>query len=140
LADRSSTSPFECELYQPHGAVYASSPFVCLATAASRRRAARLFSGISFCNASWLVYPPDWLDTDTAAYMVSMSVDTFNRWVEAGTFPKPVVLGGKRLWHRGRLSESLDRLDPAYGSDDDPIMKALKAKTEERAIARLKKG
>ena len=50
------------------------------------------------------LYPPDWLDTDTASYMVSMSVDTFNRRVDDGTFPKPVVLGGKRLWHRGRLS------------------------------------
>lgn len=78
------------------------------------------------------LYPPDWLDTDTAAYMVSMSVDTFNRRVDEGVFPKPVVLGGKRLWHRGRLSGSLDRLDPAYGSDDDPIMKVLKAKTEAR--------
>lgn len=87
------------------------------------------------------LYPPDWLDTDTAAYMVSMSVDTFNRWVEAGTFPKPVVLGAKRLWHRGRLSESLDRLDPAYGSDDDPIMAAIMAKSKERrAIEAPKRG
>lgn len=78
------------------------------------------------------LYPPDWLDTDTAAYMVSMSVDTFNRRVDDGTFPKPVVLGGKRLWHRGRLSESLDRLDPAYGSDDDPIMAAIRAQTKDR--------
>ena len=28
------------------------------------------------------------------------------------------------------MSEAEDRLDPAYGSDDDPIMRALKAKTE----------
>ena len=69
-----------------------------------------------------------------------MSVDTFNRRVDDGTFPKPVVLGGKRLWHRGRLSESLDRLDPAYGSDDDPIMADIRAQTKERANARLKKG
>ena len=54
------------------------------------------------------LYPPDWLDTDTAAYMVSMSVDTFVRRVDDGTFPKPVVLGGKRLWHRGRLSDAVD--------------------------------
>ncbi|GJD73851.1 helix-turn-helix transcriptional regulator [Methylobacterium goesingense] len=86
------------------------------------------------------LYPPDWLNTDTAAYMVSMSVDTFNRRVDDGTFPKPVVLGGKRLWHRGRLSESLDRLDPAYGSDDDPIMAAILAKSKERESARAKKG
>ena len=44
-------------------------------------------------------------------------------YVEAGTFPKPVVLGGKRLWHRGRLSEFLDRLDPARKAEDDPIMR-----------------
>jgi predicted DNA-binding transcriptional regulator AlpA len=87
------------------------------------------------------LYPPDWLDTDTAAYMVSMSGDTFNRWVEAGTFPKPVVPGGKRLWHRGRLSEALDSLDPAYGSDDDPIMAAIWAQTKERrAIEAPKRG
>lgn len=71
------------------------------------------------------LYPPDWLDTDTASYMVSMSVDTFTRRVEDGTLPKPVVLGGKRLWHRGRLSEALDRLDPAFAAGDDPIMKKI---------------
>jgi hypothetical protein len=78
------------------------------------------------------LYPPDWLDTDTAAYMVSMSVDTFNRWVDAGTFPKPVVLGGKRLWHCGRLIETVDRLDPAYAAVDDPIRAAIRARTNER--------
>lgn len=72
--------------------------------------------------------------------MVSMSVDTFNRRVDDGTFPKPVVLGGKRLWHRGRLSESLDRLDPAYETMDDPIMADLRAQAKERAKRHLKKG
>ena len=52
----------------------------------------------------------------------------------------PVVLGGKPLRHRGRLSESLDRLDPANGSDDDPIMADIRAQIKERANARLKKG
>ncbi|WP_264051580.1 hypothetical protein [Methylobacterium flocculans] len=50
------------------------------------------------------LYPPDWLDTDTASYMVTMSVDTFNRRVDEGMFPQPMVIGGKRLWHRHRLS------------------------------------
>lgn len=87
------------------------------------------------------LYPPDWLDTETAAYIVSMSVDTFKRWVEVGTFPKPVVLGGKRLWHRGRLSEAVDRLDPAYGPDDDPIMAAIRALSKEkRAVEAPKQG
>jgi predicted DNA-binding transcriptional regulator AlpA len=78
------------------------------------------------------LFPPDWLDSDTASYMVSMSVDTFNRRVDDGTFPKPVVLGGKRLWHRGKLSEALERLDPAYHDADDPIMRELRGKKKER--------
>lgn len=78
------------------------------------------------------LYPPDWCDTDTAAYMVSMSVDTFQRRVDDGTFPKPVSLGGKRLWHRAKLSEALERLDPAYHDVDDPIMRELRGKTKER--------
>lgn len=81
------------------------------------------------------LFPPDWLDTDTASYMVSMSVDTFNRRVDDGTFPKPVVLGGKRLWHRAKLSEALERLDPASDTTDDPIMRELRGKTKERRRA-----
>lgn len=78
------------------------------------------------------LYPPDWLDTDTASYMVSMSVDTFMRRVDDGTLPKPVVLGGKRLWHRMKLSEALERLDPASNRDDDPIMRKILGQTKER--------
>lgn len=78
------------------------------------------------------LYPPDWLDTDTAAYMVSMSVDTFNRRVEDGTLPKPVTVGGKRLWHRGKLSEALERRDPSSRDADDPIMRELRGKTKDR--------
>jgi hypothetical protein len=64
--------------------------------------------------------------------MVSILVDTFDRRVNNGTFPKPVVLEGKRLWHRGRLSEALDRLDPAFATEDEPIMAASRAQTKER--------
>ena len=78
------------------------------------------------------LYPPDWLDTNTASYMVSMSVHTFIRHVDDGTLPKPVVLRSRRLWHRGRPSESFDRFDPAYGSDDGPIMTAIQASEENR--------
>lgn len=78
------------------------------------------------------LYPPDWPDTDTASYMVSMSVDTFNRRVADGTLPKPVVLGGKRLWHRGKLSEALERLDPAFATEDDPIMRSIMEQTKDR--------
>jgi predicted DNA-binding transcriptional regulator AlpA len=78
------------------------------------------------------LYPPDWLDTDTAAYMVSMSVDTFNRRVGDGTLPKPVTVGGKRLWHRAKLSEALERKDPAFLDADDPIMRELRGKTKDR--------
>lgn len=81
------------------------------------------------------LFPPDWCDTDTAAYMVSMSVDTFNRRVDDGTFPPPVIIGGKRLWHRARLSEALERRDPTYQDADDPIMRKLRGKTQERRRA-----
>lgn len=81
------------------------------------------------------LYPPDWLDTDTASYMVSMSVDTFNRRVDEGVFPQPVVIGGKRLWHRAKLSEALERRDPAFNDADDPIMRELRGKTKERRRA-----
>lgn len=78
------------------------------------------------------LYPPDWLDTDTAAYMVSMSVDTFTRRVDDGTLPKPVTVGGKRLWHRAKLSEALERKDQAFFDADDPIMRELRGKTKDR--------
>ncbi|SFF22322.1 hypothetical protein [Methylobacterium sp. yr596] len=78
------------------------------------------------------LFPPDWLDTDTAAYMVSMSVDTFTRRVDDGTFPRPVTVGGKRLWHRAKLSEALERKDPAFLDADDPIMRELRGKTKDR--------
>lgn len=76
------------------------------------------------------LYPPDWCDSETASYMVSLSVDTFKRRVDDGTFPKPVCVGGKQLWHRARLSEALERLDPSSQDADDPIMRDLRGQTK----------
>ena len=76
------------------------------------------------------LYPPDWLDTDTASYMVSMSGDTFNRRVDEGMFPLPVVIGGKRLWHRGRLSmiENSGELRPSDSSQAEARRPARSAR------------
>lgn len=82
-------------------------------------------------------YPPDWCDAETAAYLVSMSVDTFKKHVEARLFPEPTIIGGKHLWSRVSLNEALAALDASAKGDDDPIMGAIrgKAKNERRRVA-----
>ena len=76
-------------------------------------------------------YPPDWCDADTAAYLVSMSVDTFKRHVEARVFPEPTILGGKHLWSRIRLTEALEALEASANGGDDPVMGAIRGKAKD---------
>lgn len=45
-----------------------------------------------------LPYPPPWQDTVTLAAHLSVSPDTVENWVAAGTLPPPRQRGGKRMW------------------------------------------
>jgi predicted DNA-binding transcriptional regulator AlpA len=56
------------------------------------------------------LYPPDWVDDEEAAYLLSMGASTFRDYVSRGYFPSGVKIGGKRLWSRISLNESLERL------------------------------
>jgi predicted DNA-binding transcriptional regulator AlpA len=68
-------------------------------------------------------YPPDWLDNDAAAYMLSMAPSTFRDFVARGILPEGIKIGGKRLWSRTSINDALEKLaNPALIS---PIDKAI---------------
>jgi predicted DNA-binding transcriptional regulator AlpA len=45
-----------------------------------------------------LPYPPPWQDLATLAEHICAGESTIENWVKMGTFPKPRMQGGKRLW------------------------------------------
>jgi len=65
-------------------------------------------------------YPPDWVDDDGAAYLLSMAPSTFRDFVGRGLLPEGVKIGGKRLWSRLSINEALEKLaNPALTSPAD---------------------
>jgi len=59
-------------------------------------------------------YPPDWLDDDAAAYLLSLPVSTFREYVAAGALPDGVKIGKHRRWSR-------DALNARLASTADPV-------------------
>lgn len=56
---------------------------------------------------------PDWprmLPRRWAAAYCGLSGAEFERQVDAGELPLPVTLGKRKLWEKGAIDESLDRL------------------------------
>ena len=45
-----------------------------------------------------LPYPPPFQDLATLAEHICAGESTIENWVKMGTFPKPKLQGGKRLW------------------------------------------
>ena len=58
-------------------------------------------------------FMPAFMDAQTLAYTLSLSVGTINAWVERGLLPKPLETGGKRLWSWRQVEEAMERLTEA---------------------------
>jgi hypothetical protein len=56
-------------------------------------------------------YAPDWLDAESAAYMLSLPVSTFHQYVANGVLPKGVVIEKHTRWSREALNASLASKD-----------------------------
>lgn len=53
------------------------------------------------------LYPPDFCDEDTMAYLVGLAPSTFREYVAAKIIPDAVPIGNKRRWHRASVVEAL---------------------------------
>lgn len=51
------------------------------------------------------LYPPDFCDEETMAYLLGLAPSTFKEYVAAGVLPQPVPIGNKRRWHRASVVE-----------------------------------
>ena len=69
-------------------------------------------------------YPPDWLDDDGAAYLLTIPVSTFRELVAGGLLPQGVKIGKHRRWARERLNASL--ADLLSKPDDGGVSAALR--------------
>ncbi len=49
--------------------------------------------------------PPLGINREQAATLIGISVSLFDRAVEAGTMPKPRVLGGRNIWDVAEIAE-----------------------------------
>ena len=71
-------------------------------------------------------YPPDFCTLTEIAYLVSMSPQTFQQNVRAGILPKPIFIGGKRLWSRERVVNTIeDMTDPHFSEARGGILEAI---------------
>jgi len=72
-------------------------------------------------------YPPDWLDDNGAAYLLTLPVSTFREYVGLGVLPAGVKIGKHRRWSRTMLNEALAAVKEARFNDGgDDISAALK--------------
>ncbi len=56
-----------------------------------------------------LPYPPPFQDLATLAEHICAGESTIENWVRMGSFPKPVIQGGKRLWRWKDVERHLAR-------------------------------
>jgi predicted DNA-binding transcriptional regulator AlpA len=76
------------------------------------------------------LYPPDFCDEDTMAYLLGLAPSTFRQYVAAGLLPAPLKIGNKHRWHRASVIERLADT-PARASNAPPdIMEAAYGKTK----------
>ena len=64
--------------------------------------------------------PPFGVSREQAAALVNISTTLFDKAVEAGTMPKPRILGGRRIYDVAELAEAFRKL-PHTGSEDLPL-------------------
>lgn len=69
-------------------------------------------------------YPPDWLDEDGAAYLLTLPPSTFRDYVAAGIIPQGIKIGRHRRWAREALNAALAML--AQPEADSSIAAALR--------------
>lgn len=69
-------------------------------------------------------YPPDWLDAEEAAYLLSLPVSTFHEYVAGGLLPVGIKIGKHRRWARDALNASLASM--AAPAKDSSIGAALR--------------
>ncbi len=62
-----------------------------------------------------LPYPPPFMDLRTLAEHICAGERSIERWVSMGTFPKPRLQEGKRLWEWAKVKRHL-----AARNDDVP--------------------
>ena len=85
------------------------------------------------------LYPPDYCNASTMAYLLSMGESTFRSYVMQELLPQPVQIGGKALWNRMEVHEALAKVgQPSTDSKTpDEIREAFsgKKKNERRNAA-----
>lgn len=66
---------------------------------------------------------PHGLSREQAAAFVGVSASFFDTLVAQGVYPKPVVFGTRRVWHRPSLEAAFDKARGA--SQSDPFLDRL---------------
>jgi len=56
------------------------------------------------------LYPPDWLDAEAAAHIISIPSSTFRDYVARGIFPPATKLEKHALWSRAEINATLEAL------------------------------
>ncbi|MGE0829332.1 MAG: helix-turn-helix transcriptional regulator [Hyphomonadaceae bacterium] len=64
-----------------------------------------------------LPWPPRGLNREQAAAYVGVSATTLDKLIEAGKMPRPVKIGGRRVFDRTELDSAFDALH-RDGEDD----------------------
>jgi predicted DNA-binding transcriptional regulator AlpA len=69
-----------------------------------------------------LAYPPRALRAERAAAYLAMSKSTFLKLVSERVLPKPVEIGGMRMWDRLDLDAAFDDLKSEYENQIDKLL------------------
>jgi predicted DNA-binding transcriptional regulator AlpA len=64
--------------------------------------------------------PPRGLSREAAAQYVGIGVSMFDRLVKGGRLPRPISIGGRRVWDRAALDRSFNALSGARFDEDEP--------------------
>lgn len=80
-----------------------------------------------------LPYPPPFMDLATLAVHICAGESTIEGWVKRGTFPAPVLQGGKRLWEWKAVQRHLAPRDKKVAGSADAQAEGIKDATR-RAI------
>jgi predicted DNA-binding transcriptional regulator AlpA len=62
-------------------------------------------------------YPPRMMTRPRAAHYVDLAEAEFQREVDAGMLPSPIMLGKKPHWSRKELDDHLDKLEGGIAGD-----------------------
>lgn len=77
-----------------------------------------------------LPYPPPFQDITTLSEHICAAESTIESWVKMGTFPKPRMQGGKRLWRwkdvERHLADEADEVPTAPNEHAERIRDATR--------------